>query len=214
MSTEKTAILFGGTGLVGRHCLTLLLEVPRYGAVVSFGRRLSGITHPKLTEYVVDFNRIEDFCNSIRGDDLFYCLGTTLDRAKSREAFRRVDYDYPVAIARAAAANGISNWLMISSIGASATSPNFYLRVKGELERKISGSAFRGVHIFRPSLLLGERSERRFAEVLAAPVMKALSPLLMGPLRKYRPTPARTLARRMIEVAKAESSGVAIHYLE
>lgn len=208
----KTAVLLGGTGLVGSRCLETLLEDPRYDCVVTVGRRPIGITHPKLADRVVDFENIERYQDAFLGDDLFYCLGTTHSQAKSREAFRRVEFDYPKRIAEIAAGCGMKKWLMITSVGSSPRSPYFYLRVKGECEREISAMSFQVIHIFRPSFLIGKRPRKRPLEDAVIPLARAMAPFLVGPLRNFRPTEVSDLAKRMVEAAQSDVAGVQIHH--
>lgn len=208
----KTAILFGASGLVGGQCLKQLLENPAYGRVLSIGRRSLGVTHPKLSEKTINFEKIDQFKDLIRGDDLYYCLGTTLSQAGSRKNFEAVDFDYPLQIARFALANGVSKWLMVTSIGSSASSPSFYLRVKGKLEKELSTLPFQGCHFFRPSLLLGKRPTKRVLEELFIPLAKAIRPLMIGPLRKLRPIDVAAVASSMIAVAQNPASKSGVHY--
>ena len=214
MIESRTAIVFGATGLVGRQCLDLLLSSSAYSRVTVFVRRSTELRHPKLVERVVDFGKVDSFREEVRGDDLYYCLGTTIAKAGSRAAFRSIDFELPAEIAKSAMKNGVSRWLMVTSIGASESSPSFYLRVKGELEQKIAGLSFKSAHFFRPSLLLGKRSEVRLLEGLSMPVARALSPLLFGSLRKYRPVDAREVAAKMIEEALTGKAGTNVHTFE
>jgi len=206
----RSALLLGATGLVGGHVLDLLLDDPAYGSVLALGRRALPREHPKLRQEVVDFDRVRDFADRVRAQDVFCCLGTTLRAAGSREAFRRVDLDYPRALAEAAARNGAERFLLVSSMGADANSSFFYNRVKGEAEDAVRTLPFKEVVVLRPSLLLGDRAERRPGEALAQRVMPRLSFLLAGPLRKYRPVEAGTVARAMVRLAKSGGRGVRV----
>ena len=210
-SSPRSALLAGATGLVGGHCLDLLLADDAYRAVVTLGRRPLPRTHPKLTHHVVAFDRLDAHADLVEGRDVFCCLGTTMRKAGSKEAFRKVDYDYPFALARVALGRGAEQYLLVSALGANPRSPFFYNRVKGEVEEAVSALPFEGVYLFRPSLLTGERAEERPGERRAEAVMNALSFLLRGPLRKYRPTPARVVAAAMLAVAKAQPGGVRVY---
>lgn len=132
---------------------------------------------------------------------VFCCLGTTRAKAGSERAFRRVDYEYPLALAEIAASMNAEAFLVVSSLGADPNSKLFYSRVKGELERDLEKLSLRALRIFRPSLLLGARAERRAGERLAIALARPLSALLHGPLEKYRPIAADGVARAMLEVA-------------
>lgn len=193
---------------MGGHCLELLLEDDAYLRVVSLGRRETGRQHPKLEEHLIDFERLKDSSHLFRGDDLFCCLGTTIKKAGSQAAFRQVDFTYPVEAARIASENGTAQFLLVSAIGADSGSRIFYNRTKGEVEEAVAKFPFRGVQIFRPSLLLGERREFRAGERMAEKAMKLFSFLLAGPLKKYRPVPARDVAAAMIRVATQNPAGV------
>src|SRR3954465_4030628 len=173
----RTALVLGATGLVGGLCLELLLADRAWSRVGAAGRgggvwgvggpRPSGRQHPRLAEVVTDFERLEEHADAFAVDAVFCCLGTTIRKAGSREVFYRIDHDYPVAAARLASARGARRFLLVSSLGGDAGSRVFYNRVKGEVERDVSAIPFEGVAIFRPSLILGPRPERRTAEDLA-----------------------------------------------
>lgn len=209
--SARTALLLGATGLVGGHCLDLLLHDEGYSSVVAPGRRLLPIEHAKLQQHTIDFERLQDFKHLLQAQDVFCCLGTTIKQAGSQDAFRKVDYEYPVGLAALAARSGAEQFLLVSSLGASAASRVFYSRVKGETEAAIAALPFKGVQIFRPSLLLGERKEFRPGERLAERASKLFSFLLAGPLRKYRPVQARAVAAAMLKIAPEHPAGVNIY---
>ncbi|MCA1557790.1 MAG: oxidoreductase [Acidobacteria bacterium] len=210
MRSGRTAILLGATGLVGGHCLDLLLEDAGYDRVLSLGRRTKGREHPKLEEHIVDFERLDDYAQLFRADDLFCCLGTTIKKAGSQAAFRQVDFTYVRDSARVGLENGTSQVLLVSALGANSHSRVFYNRTKGEVEEAVAKFPFHGVQVFRPSLLLGERTEYRAGERVAEKAMKVFSFLLAGPFRKYRPVQASTVAEAMVKVALQRPSGVNI----
>jgi uncharacterized protein YbjT (DUF2867 family) len=208
MKSGRTAILLGATGLVGGHCLELLLRDGAYSGVISLGRRKTAKEDAKLEEHVIDFERLEDYSKLLRGDDLFCCLGTTIKKAGSQAAFRQIDFTYVKESARIASENGTGQFLLVSALGADLRSSVFYNRTKGEVEERVAKFPFHGVQIFRPSLLLGERAEVRLGERVAEKVMKVFSFLLVGSLKKYRAVHARTVAEAMIKVAKQQPVGV------
>lgn len=201
----RTALLVGATGLVGRECLRLLLADPAFARVVVVARRPLEIASPppKLESHVVDFERLADHAALLTADAAICALGTTIKQAGSQERFRRVDFDYPLATARIALAGGARHFLLVSALGANAQSRVFYNRVKGELEAAILALGFPAVTIVRPSLLVGERQQRRLGEVLAAPLLR------FAPA-KYRPVRARDVARVLVEEAKREERGVRV----
>jgi uncharacterized protein YbjT (DUF2867 family) len=204
----RTALLVGASGLVGGHCLDALLADPAYTAVTVLGRRELGRQHAKLRQRVVDFDRQEEIGRAAAGDDVFCCLGTTIRTAGSQAAFRRVDFEYPVAVASAAAAAGARQLLIVSALGANPGAATFYSRVKGEVERAVAALRFRGVCVFRPSLLLGKREEFRLLERAALLVAAPLSLVLQGPLRRYRPIAASTVGAFMVRTAHRDLTGV------
>jgi uncharacterized protein YbjT (DUF2867 family) len=208
-----TAVIAGATGLVGSHCLRLLASSREYSRVIALVRRNSGLAGVNVEERVIDFDRLSTVEIS-RGADVFCALGTTIRTAGSREAFRRVDLDYPVTLADRAAALGARQFLVVSSISADAQSPNFYLRTKGEMERQLSELPFEALHIFRPSFLIGHRQEPRRGEKTGIAVARVIGFTLVGPLRKYRAIPAEEVASAMVRAALRNTRGIHIHHFE
>ncbi len=205
---KKTAILLGASGLVGSHCLDLLLASPIYDRVLSIGRRELEISNEKLVQHVIDFDKVDQYAGLFRGDDLFCCLGTTMRKAGSKEAFQKVDYHYIYDTARQAAKTGVNQFLLVSSVGASADSLFFYSRVKGKTEQAIRELPFWAVHIFRPSLLLGERNENRWGEEIAEKIGKGLDLITGGLLTKYKPVEAEVVAKAMVQAAQGLQQGI------
>lgn len=205
---NRSALLLGASGLVGGHCLRLLLEDEDYGKVLTFSRKSLALQHPKLEQHIVDFDHLEKYVHLTKVNDVFCCLGTTIKKAGSQEVFRKVDFTYPVEIAKVASQNGVEQFLIITALGANPNSSIFYNRVKGEVEDAITKLPFKAIHIFRPSLLLGKREERRLGEKIGEPVLKALKFFLIGPFQKYRAIEAFVVASAMIHVAKKNLSGV------
>jgi uncharacterized protein YbjT (DUF2867 family) len=203
----RTALLLGATGLVGGELLTLLLADADYRQVTVLVRRNLPRSHPKLTQRVVDFRDLAQAADAFRVDDVFCSLGTTIKKAGSQAAFREVDYAYPLESAKLAVRQGAGQYLLITALGANAKSSVFYNRVKGEVEEAIGKLPLPSLHVFRPSLLLGDRQESRTGEKIATAVMKPLGFLLAGPLKKYRGIEARTVARAMLRTAKQNTPG-------
>lgn len=206
----RSALVLGATGLVGGHVLDLLLADAAWERVTTLGRRPVSREHPKLEQRAADFDRLGEHAEAFAADDVFCCLGTTIRAAGSREAFRRVDHDFAVAAARLASERGARHFLLVTALGADPASRVFYNRVKGETERDVSGLPFPAVSILRPSLILGERADRRPAEALAQRVAPLLGAVLVGPLRRYRAVEARVIARAMTRLAKEAAPGVRI----
>jgi uncharacterized protein YbjT (DUF2867 family) len=195
-SSRRTALLAGASGLVGGHLLQRLLADPRYKRVITVSRKALGIEHPKLRPLITDFDAIEAAVAGLGEtvDDAFCALGTTMRTAGSRAAFRRVDFGYVVAFARAARAAGAQRFMLVSAIGASARSRIFYMRVKGETEEAVAALGYPALHIFRPGLLLGPRAESRPREALGMALMPLLNPLMLGPAKAYHGIPADMVA--------------------
>jgi uncharacterized protein YbjT (DUF2867 family) len=200
-NSGRSALVLGATGLVGGFCLDELLADARYDRIQVLSRRPTGRQSERLEEHLCDLSEMERYGDRFAVDAVFCCLGTTIRKAGSREAFRIVDLEYPETAARLAAERGASHYLLVSSVGADSSSRVFYSRVKGEVEEAVSRFGFRSVVIARPSLLLGQRSERRAGEVVASMLMRPLSPLMVGPLARYRPIQARTVARALVRAS-------------
>jgi uncharacterized protein YbjT (DUF2867 family) len=209
----RCAAIFGATGLVGRACLDLLLDDERYGRVVAIGRRAPARMHVKLVVHHAVLDSVEAIHDPMVGsvDDVFCCLGTTIRKAGSQEAFLRVDLDYVLNAAVFAKQRGARHFLMVTAVGADARSRVFYSRVKGEAEEAVAKVGIDCVSIFRPSLILGPRDESRLQERVAKLVATSLSFAMVGPLSKYRPIEAATIARAMLVAAAAPTLGVTVY---
>jgi uncharacterized protein YbjT (DUF2867 family) len=202
---ERTAIVFGATGLVGNLLLEELIKTGNYTSIRIFVRRSMGISAPGIEEVFTDFSDLESQSLHFSGDDLYICLGTTIKKAGSVSSMEKVDRDLPVRIAELACIRGVKRVAVISSIGASSGSRNYYLRIKGEMELGILKQDFETTVIVRPSMLLGERKEKRAGEIAGKVVMKAFRPVLTGKLLKYRAIHARDVARAMISALSRET---------
>ena len=204
---SRTALLAGGTGLVGSHVLQELLAADTWSRVVTVGRRPTSLHHGKLEQRVLDLGAIEAQGDLPRADDVFCCLGTTIKQAGSQDAFRRVDHDFVVGLARAGLRIGATQFLLISAIGADPQSRVFYSRVKGDAEAAVRRLPYRAVQIFRPGLLLGNRSEFRWGERIAMLAVPLLHPFLLGGLRRYHSIHAGDVARAMVRIAREAPRG-------
>ncbi len=205
---EKTALVFGATGLVGSELTKLLLSNDHYDLVRIFVRNKTDIQHPKLLQVVNSLDNPDEIASEITGDDLYCCLGTTREKAGSREAFEWVDLHLPLKIASIALKNEVRKFLVVSSIGAKPSSRNFYLRTKGNMEKGILALNFENICIVRPSILLGQREERRLGEEAGKIIIRIFSFLLNGPLKKYKGIQAETVARAMIRLANTVNKRV------
>ena len=205
----RSALLVGATGLVGSRLLTRLIAHPEYERVTALVRRPVSLEIHKFAQVVVDFERLQEHARDFSADDIYVALGTTIKTAGSQEAFRRVDHDYPLELARIALRQGAKRFLMVTALGADAQSRVFYNRVKGEVETDIRALGLPRVWFFRPSLLIGSRVESRSGERIGVAVGKVIAPLLVGPLRRYRPVAADAVAAAMIYAATRDvQSGV------
>jgi uncharacterized protein YbjT (DUF2867 family) len=199
------ALVVGATGLVGSALVEQLLEAPEYVRVRALTRRPLAAPD-RLGVELVDFERPEAWHGAVAGQHVFCCLGTTRKKAGSQAAFRKVDLELPLELARVARARGALGFFVVTALGADPSSSIFYNRVKGELEARLKELDYPTLAIFRPSLLVGEREESRFGERLAEWASRPLRPLLGGSLRKYRPIAARDVARAMLSVARTAAT--------
>lgn len=207
----RTALVVGGSGLVGGFCLQALLDDSAYGSVISVGRReLPGVNHPKLEQRILP---LENFPSLQLPplQDVFCSLGTTIRKAGSQQAFREIDYELPLAVAKHALKCGAEQFVLVSSVGADSGSENFYLRTKGELEDGLQALPFWALHLLRPSLLLGRRAESRPLESAFIGLGSLLQFLCVGPLRPYRPISAMAVGRAMVGAALDEGRGCSVY---
>lgn len=211
MQKVRTALIAGASGLVGGHLLNLLLRSQRYSEVISVGRRELPLIFPNLEQRVVDFDNLNLHASDLVADDIFCCLGTTIKKAGSKGAFYKIDHTYVVELAKITANKGAAQFIVVSAMSADAGSMIFYNKVKGEMEQDVQQQSFTSVHFFRPSLLLGDREEQRTGEELASKIMKPLSSLMIGPLEKYKPIEAETVAKGMLYAASLDKPGVHVH---
>jgi len=177
----KTAIVLGATGLIGKKVTEHLLKNDSYSTVIILVRKPLNINHPKIKQHIFNYDAIDK--TLLKGNDLFCCLGTTIKTAGSKEAFRKVDLDYVVNVAKAAKENGINHFAVVSAMGANKNSTVFYNQIKGEMEEAIKSIGFDSTYVIRPSLLLGDRKEFRFGELIGKFFMITLSFLIP---KKYR----------------------------
>jgi uncharacterized protein YbjT (DUF2867 family) len=204
----KVALLAGATGLIGKQLLQLLLNDPEYHKVIAITRKPLNISDQKLENIITDFDNLSSYKEKLKADNVFCCLGTTMKVAKSKDAFRKVDFTYPLELATRSFEEGAKQFLLVSSLGADKTSSIYYNQVKGETEEAIEKINFPSYHIFRPSLLLGQREESRSAED-AAKVVYGFFGFLIP--EKYKAIDAAKVARAMVHFARQEQEGKFIH---
>lgn len=209
----QTALVIGASGLIGSQLIDLLLSDTSFTEVRILVRNPASLSHPKLKTLVVNFNDYGDIKEKIgAGHSVFCCVGTTQKKVKGdREAYRKVDYQIPLNTANAAIENGFKKYLLVSAVGANPAARNFYLQLKGAAETAIGKLGFESIHIFRPSLLLGNRKEFRAGEKIAQVSMGALSFLFAGPLKKYKPIQSIDVAKAMVAASKQNTTGVKVY---
>ena len=203
---SRTAIVAGGTGLVGGHLVDLMISSKDYSDITLLVRKDSSYKKEGISTIEVDYDNLMDYEKSLKADVIFCCLGTTIKKAGSKEKFRLVDFSYPLELAKIALKNESKQFNIVTASGANSSSMFFYNRVKGEVEKALTELEFKNLNIFRPSLLLGKRKEQRFGEEVGAVISKVVNPLLVGPLRKYRAIQAEVVAKAMLQVSIKNAS--------
>ena len=197
----KTALLFGASGLVGSHLLNQLIKDTNYSKIKLFVRSVTKIIDPKVEIIKTDFNNLQNHKEDVKGDDCFFCIGTTKQNSSNKDEYRRVELDIPKEIAKIAKLNLVNSFIFVSAIYANPNSSGDYVRFKGLVEEELKRLNFPKLALMRPSFLMGDRKEKRVGEKIGIFVFKLLSPLLLGPLKKMRPINAETVAKAMIKAA-------------
>ncbi|MDC1485466.1 NAD(P)H-binding protein [Pelagibacteraceae bacterium] len=197
----RTALLFGSSGIVGGHLLNQLIKDTNYSKIKLFVRSVPKISDPKVEIIKTDFNDLENHKEDIKGDDCFFCIGTTKKNSPDKDEYRRVELDIPREITKIAKSNLVNSFIFVSALYANPKSSGDYLKFKGLVEEELKRLNFPKIGIMRPSFLIGERKEKRASEKIGIFVFKLLSPLLLGPLKKMKPIHAETVAKTMIRVA-------------
>jgi len=208
---SKKALIAGATGLTGKVLLNLLFSTDVYDSVTILTRKPLQLKNEKIKEVIVDFDNLAAYKDFIVADDVFCCLGTTIKKAKTQEAFKKVDLQYPLEIARIAKENGAMKFIVISSMGANSKSSIFYSKVKGIMEESIQKVGFSALHILRPSMLLGDREEFRAGERLGILFFKLHSWLFIGSLKKYKAIHVNTVAKGMFNAAQTDKLGIFVY---
>ncbi len=201
------ALVLGATGAVGKDLVQQLLADDSFESVDIFVRREVKMDSSKLTVHVVDFDHPEAWADELQGDVLFSCLGTTIKAAGSQEAQWKVDYTYQYEVAKAARANGVKTYVLVSAIGADVNSKFFYSRMKGALDDAVQKLGFEGCFILQPPSLVRKESDR-FGEKVGVAVMKGLNAI--GLLRSWTPMPTESVATAMIRLAQSGRPGIEI----
>ena len=202
----KTALLFGASGLVGSNVLSQLISNDDYSKIKLFVRSSIDTSDPKIEIIETDFNNLENHREDIKGDDCFFCIGTTKQNSPDKNEYRRVELDVPKEIAQIAKSNLVNSFVFVSSGYADPKSSGDYLKFKGEVEEELKRLNFPKLGIMRPSFLLGDRKEKRIGEKIGIFVFKLLSPLFLGPLKKMKPIHSAIVAKGMIAIIHNDSS--------
>ena len=200
----KTALLFGSSGLIGGHLLNALIQNNDYNKIKIFVRSEPEIKDSKIEIIKTDFNNLKNHIEDIKGDDCFFCIGTTKKNSPDKNEYKRIERDLPVEIAQIAKANSINSFVYVSSGFADPKNSGAYLRYKGEVEEELKKLNFTKLVIMRPSFLMGNRKEKRFGEKIGIFLFKLLSPLFLGPLKKMKPIHSEKVAKAMIKVANED----------
>ena len=204
----KTALLFGSSGLVGGHLLNQLINDNKYSKIKLFIRKDPEISDPKVEVIKTNFNNLQNHKEDIKGDDCFFCIGTTKQNSPDKNEYRRVELDMPKEIAQIAKLNSVNSFVFVSSGYADPKRSGDYLKFKGEVEEELKKLNFPKLGIMRPSFLLGDRKEKRIGEKIGIFIFKLLSPLFLGPIKKMKPIHSATVAKAMIAITQNESSQI------
>ena len=203
MLQNQTAIIIGSTGLIGKELVEILINDDSFSKVKLFVRRSTQNMHPKIQEFILDFDELASFKNEIKGDVLFSCMGTTIKQAGSKDAQYLVDFTYQYEMAKFASENGVLSYSLVSSAGADSKSKMFYSKIKGELEDEIRKLPFQQIRIFQPSLLLGQRNTSRIGEKFGEIVLSVFGKI--PPFAKYRGIKGEIVAQAMVNMFKNPS---------
>lgn len=201
----------GATGLTGNYCLEFLLLQIKVTKVISIGRKPTGIQNEKLEEVILKDNKLQ---SEIVADAFICCLGTTIKKAGSKKAFKEIDFELPIYLAKELLKNGCKTAVVISALGADQNSTFFYNQVKGEMEKEMEKIGFESLSIFRPSIIDGNRKEKRFGEKIGLAVMKFFSPFFLGSLKNYRPIHAKIIGRALMIAVLMQKKGTTIYLSE
>ena len=197
----KTALVFGSTGLIGRQLISQLIKNDNYNKIKLFVRSEIVINEPKIEIIKTDFNDLENYKEDIKGDDCFFCIGTTKQNSPDKNEYQKVELDIPKKIAQIARTNSVNSFIFISSIYANPKSSGDYVKFKGLVEEELKKLNFTNLGILRPSFLMGDRKENRAGEKIGILTFRLLSPLLLGPLKKMKPINSEKVAKAMIKIA-------------
>ena len=204
----KTALVFGSSGLIGGHLLDQLIKNDNYNKIKLFVRSEIIINEPKIEIVKTDFNNLDNYEEDIKGDDCFFCIGTTKQNSPDKNEYQKVELEIPKKIAEIAKINSVNSFIFISSIYANPKSSGDYVKFKGLVEEELKKLNFSNLGILRPSFLMGDRKENRVGEKMGILTFRLLSPLLLGPLKKMRPINSEKVAKAMIKIANKRNDQI------
>ena len=204
----KTALVFGSTGLIGGHLLDQLIKNDNYNKIKLFVRSEIITNEPKIEIIKTDFNDLDNYNEDIKGDDCFFCIGTTKQNSPDKNEYQKVELEIPKKIAEIAKINSVNSFIFISSIYANPKSSGDYVKFKGLVEEELKKLNFSNLGILRPSFLMGDRKENRVGEKMGILTFRLLSPLLLGPLKKMRPINSEKVAKAMIKIANKRNDQI------
>lgn len=212
MSGKKyKALVLGSSGLIGMETVYLLLKNDKYETVYTISRKKLDIESPKLIQIIADFDSIDQYIKDLKVDHFYSCIGSTKAKTPEKAKYYEIDLEYPYKVANTLFANGCNTLCLVSSIGADSTSKNFYLKLKGDAEETLRSIGYESFHVFRPSLLLGDRKEFRLMEKIAQIIYPIFNVLLIGKLKDYQSIQAKDIASAMINVSLASKTGEYIY---
>jgi len=206
----KTAIILGATGLTGGLLLDKLIKDERYESIKLFSRSEIKNLPDKVTQFIGNLLELENFKNDFKGDEVFCCIGTTTKKTPDKVLYKKIDYGIPVSAAKLSKENNINTYIVVSAIGADPNSSIFYNKTKGEMERAVLSEKIKQTHILQPSIIEGDRQERRIGEKIALMAFKLIQPLFFGNFKKYKITKAERIAQKMIGLANSSSEDIII----
>lgn len=207
----KNALVLGASGLVGHDLTKILIDSTEYNEITLLVRKKLAMNSEKIHQEIVDFNNLENYHSFFNVDSVFCCLGTTIKIAKTKENFMMVDLEYPVRSAQITKEFGKGRFFVISAMGSDEKSKIFYNSVKGILEGKLKELDLNSLHIFRPSILMGDRKEFRLGESITLALCKVLPFVFIGGLKKYKPTKTKDLALAMYKASLSDNKGNCVH---
>jgi uncharacterized protein YbjT (DUF2867 family) len=208
----KKAIVIGASGFVGSLLMEDLLNNPDYDQVTVVVRKDLKIDHPKLKMLIGDFHTLSNLKEKISGDEIFLTIGTTKKNTPDVKEYYQADHDYPVLAAKIAKENGTKSVFVVTAVGANASSGMFYIRTKGEIERNLIALNFDHTHIFRPSMIMGNRKESRSFEKVLINIFGAINPLFIGGMKIYRGIDGKYIAKSMMNAAKVQTEKIKIYH--